>query len=95
MRGYIPSTDVMNNFLDSAFDVDDGRTPVPDSDADRDRAAGSVHDEQRVDRRGVGKIGAARDEAKAVATCVAAIGARVSHDPGTGSFAIGSPWIAR
>ncbi len=28
MRGYIPSTDVMNNFLTS-FDVDDGRTPCP------------------------------------------------------------------
>jgi Protein of unknown function (DUF1549)/Protein of unknown function (DUF1553) len=27
-RGYIPSTDVMNNFLTS-FDVDDGRTPCP------------------------------------------------------------------
>jgi hypothetical protein len=27
-RGYIPSTDVMNNFL-TAFDVDDGRTPCP------------------------------------------------------------------
>ncbi|MGA3188366.1 MAG: DUF1553 domain-containing protein [Bryobacteraceae bacterium] len=27
-RGYIPSTDVMNNFLMS-FDVDDGRTPCP------------------------------------------------------------------
>ena len=27
-RGYIPSTDVMNNFL-MAFDVDDGRTPCP------------------------------------------------------------------
>ena len=28
IRGYIPSTDVMNNFLTS-FDVDDGRTPCP------------------------------------------------------------------
>ncbi len=28
VRGYIPSTDVMNNFL-TAFDVDDGRTPCP------------------------------------------------------------------
>jgi hypothetical protein len=28
VRGYIPSTDVMNNFLTS-FDVDDGRTPCP------------------------------------------------------------------
>ena len=28
IRGYIPSTDVMNNFL-TAFDVDDGRTPCP------------------------------------------------------------------
>lgn len=28
VRGYIPSTDVMNNFL-MAFDVDDGRTPCP------------------------------------------------------------------
>ena len=28
LRGYIPSTDVMNNFLTS-FDVDDGRTPCP------------------------------------------------------------------
>jgi len=28
LRGYIPSTDVMNNFL-TAFDVDDGRTPCP------------------------------------------------------------------
>jgi hypothetical protein len=28
MRGYIPSTDVMNNFLTS-FDVDDGRAPCP------------------------------------------------------------------
>ncbi len=28
VRGYIPSTDVMNNFL-QAFDVDDGRTPCP------------------------------------------------------------------
>jgi hypothetical protein len=27
-RGYIPSTDVMSNFL-QAFDVDDGRTPCP------------------------------------------------------------------
>jgi hypothetical protein len=27
-RGYIPSTDVMSNFLQS-FDVDDGRTPCP------------------------------------------------------------------
>jgi hypothetical protein len=27
-RGYIPSRDVMNNFL-TAFDVDDGRTPCP------------------------------------------------------------------
>ena len=27
-RGYIPSTDVMSNFLTS-FDVDDGRTPCP------------------------------------------------------------------
>jgi hypothetical protein len=27
-RGYIPSTEVMNNFLTS-FDVDDGRTPCP------------------------------------------------------------------
>ena len=27
-RGYIPSTDVMTNFLTS-FDVDDGRTPCP------------------------------------------------------------------
>jgi hypothetical protein len=27
-RSYIPSTDVMNNFLTS-FDVDDGRTPCP------------------------------------------------------------------
>ncbi len=28
VRGYIPSRDVMNNFL-TAFDVDDGRTPCP------------------------------------------------------------------
>ena len=28
IRGYIPSTDVMNNFL-TAFDVDDGRVPCP------------------------------------------------------------------
>jgi hypothetical protein len=28
VRGYVPSTDVMNNFLTS-FDVDDGRTPCP------------------------------------------------------------------
>jgi hypothetical protein len=28
VRGYIPSTDVMSNFL-TAFDVDDGRTPCP------------------------------------------------------------------
>jgi hypothetical protein len=28
VRGYIPSTDVMNNFLTS-FDVDDGRAPCP------------------------------------------------------------------
>ena len=28
IRGYIPSTDVMNNFLTS-FDVDDGRSPCP------------------------------------------------------------------
>jgi len=28
VRGYIPSTDVMNNFL-TAFDVDDGRTACP------------------------------------------------------------------
>jgi len=28
IRGYIPSTDVMHNFLTS-FDVDDGRTPCP------------------------------------------------------------------
>jgi len=28
VRGYVPSTDVMNNFL-TAFDVDDGRTPCP------------------------------------------------------------------
>ena len=28
VRGYIPSTDVMNNFLNS-FDVDDGRIPCP------------------------------------------------------------------
>ncbi len=28
LRGYIPSTDVMHNFLTS-FDVDDGRTPCP------------------------------------------------------------------
>jgi hypothetical protein len=28
VRGYIPSTDVMNNFL-TAFDVDDGRAPCP------------------------------------------------------------------
>jgi hypothetical protein len=28
VRGYIPSTDVMNNFLTS-FDVDDGRTSCP------------------------------------------------------------------
>jgi hypothetical protein len=28
VRGYIPSTDVMNNFL-TAFDVDDGRVPCP------------------------------------------------------------------
>ena len=28
VRGYIPSTDVMTNFL-TAFDVDDGRTPCP------------------------------------------------------------------
>ena len=28
VRGYIPSTDVMPNFLTS-FDVDDGRTPCP------------------------------------------------------------------
>jgi hypothetical protein len=28
MRGYIPSTEVMDNFLNS-FDVDDGRTPCP------------------------------------------------------------------
>ena len=28
VRGYIPSTDVMSNFLQS-FDVDDGRTPCP------------------------------------------------------------------
>ena len=28
IRGYIPSTDVMDNFL-NAFDVDDGRTPCP------------------------------------------------------------------
>ena len=28
LRGYIPSTDVMSNFL-TAFDVDDGRAPCP------------------------------------------------------------------
>ena len=28
IRGYVPSTDVMPNFL-STFDVDDGRTPCP------------------------------------------------------------------
>ncbi len=37
IRGYSTSRDVMPNFL-QAFDVDDGRAPVPPEDADRRRA---------------------------------------------------------
>ena len=58
MRGYIPSTDVMNNFLTS-FDVDDGRTVLPDPHADGDGSAGAVHDERRPGGEGIGEAGGA------------------------------------
>ena len=45
VRGYIPSTDVMNNFLTSFDVLDDGRTPCPHADSVREGAAGAVHHE--------------------------------------------------
>ncbi len=88
-RGYIPSTDVMANFLLS-FDVDDGRTPCPVRGQTVTAPAGFVHHERSVIEAASAKLAhrmleESRGDFPRLLTCVSAPPWTAARPGGIGS----------